>query len=92
MGFLSFFLDSSVLMGILTVVFSVFCLRCLIYGTMAGTSAILRVVLTIVFAALAYFCWNQAVSVHGSNMIDNFVFDAWSDVKHLFVSIKQNIF
>lgn len=79
-------------MGVLTLVFAVVCLRCLIYGTMAGTSAILRIVLTVVFAALTYFCWRQAVSVHGSNMIDNFVFSAWADVKHLFVSIKRSVF
>lgn len=84
MDFLSVFFNSAVLMWILTLVFAVICFRCLVYGTMAGTSAVLRIILTLVFAGLAYFCWQHATSVHGSNAIDRIVFDVWADIKHLF--------
>ena len=87
MEFLSVFFDSAVLMWILTLVFAVICFRCLVYGTMAGTSAVLRIILTVVFAGLAYFCWQHAASVHGSNMIDRIVFDVLGDIKHLFNKI-----
>ena len=87
MEFLSIFTDSMVLMWVLTLVFAIVCFRCLVYGAMAGTSAGLRVILTVVFAALAYFCWQHASSLHGSNLIDKFVFGAWEDVKMLFHKI-----
>ena len=84
MGIISMFLDSAVFMGLLTLMFAIFCFRCLLYGTMAGASTILRIILTIVFAALAYVCWKQAVAAHGANFIDRFVFDSWADLKQLF--------
>ena len=90
--FFSMFFNSAVFMGLLALVFAVFCIRCLIYGTLAGTSTLLRFVLTIVFAALAYICWRNAVASHGSNLIDRFVFDCWAELKHMFRFVVNKIF
>jgi hypothetical protein len=89
---LSMIFNSVVLMWILALVFAVICFRCLVYGTLAGTSAILRIVLTIVFAALAYFCWKQAVTGHASNAIDRFVLDSLADLKQFWHVIVNKIF
>ena len=87
MDFFSIFFNSVVLMWIFTLVFAVICFRCLVYGAMSGTSALMRIILTVVFAGLAYFCWQHATSIHGSNIIDRFVFDVWVDIKNLFNKI-----
>ena len=88
MEFLSILFDSSVLMTVIAFIFAVFGFKCLIYGVAGGTSTLLRIILTIVFAGLAYFCWRHAMSVHGSNIIDRFVFDSWAELKHLISGLK----
>ena len=92
MEFFSMFFNSIVLMWVLTIVFAVFCFRCVVYGTLAGTSAILRIILTIVFGFLAYYCWRHAVYGQPSNVIDRFVFDSLADLKHLWNTLMSKIF
>jgi len=88
MDIISIILHSSILMGVAAFVFIVIGIRCLIYGVVGGTSTILRLLATAVFAILAYYCWHRALGSTGSNIIDNFVWDAWYDLKHLIASIK----
>lgn len=92
MGILSVLLNSTVLMWILVFVFVVSSVRCLIYGVAGGGSALLRILATLLFAGLAYACWQHAHSVHGSNIIDRFVFDSWRDIKHIWFAVRQKIF
>ena len=87
MEFINIILNSSVFMGLLAFVFTVFGIRCLIYGVLGGTSTMLRILATVVFAAIAYYCWHQAVSATGSNVIDNFIFDSWHDLVSFVKSI-----
>lgn len=88
MEIISVILNSSILMGLFAFVFTVFGIRCLIYGVLGGTSTILRLLATALFVIVAYYCWKQAISINGSNVIDGFVLDAWRDLKHLIGSIK----
>ncbi len=88
MGIISAIFGSSILMGLLAFVFTVLGIRCLIYGVLGGTSTILRILATVLFILIAYYCWKQAISINGSNIIDGFVLDAWRDLKHLIGSIK----
>ncbi|MBR3511098.1 MAG: hypothetical protein IKN73_03485 [Alphaproteobacteria bacterium] len=88
MEFLNIILNSSVFMGLLAFVFTVFGVRCLIYGVLGGTSTILRIMATIVCAAIAYYCWKLAISANGANMIDRFIFDSWHDLVGLIKSIN----
>ena len=92
MGILSILLQSSVLMWILVFVFAVSSIRCLIFGVAGGTSALLRILATLLFAGLAYACWQHTHSIHSSNIIDRFVWDSWMDIKHLFYAVKHKIF
>ena len=91
MSIISVLLNSSVIMWVAAFICVVFCLRCLIHGTMSGTSALLRILLTLLFACLAYYFYRHANMVHGSNMIDNFVFDSWIELKNFFVFVKSKI-
>lgn len=91
MNIISILFNSSVVMWIIAFVCAIFCLRCLIHGTMAGTSAVLRILLTLLFAALAYYFYRHAMLAHGSNVIDNFVFDSWIELKRLVAFIKNKI-
>lgn len=88
MNIISILMGSSVLMWLIAFVCAVFCIRCLIYGVMGGTSTLLRIVCTLLFAALAYYCWKHAGPLHGSNPIDSFVADSISELKKLFSFIK----
>ena len=92
MAIFSMLFNSVVLMWILTLVFAVICFRCLVYGTLAGTSAVLRIVLTIVFAFLTYYCWKHAMYGHPSNMIDRFVFESLADLKRFWHIAVNKIF
>lgn len=88
MEIIHMFLDSSVFMGLMAFVFTVFGVRCLIYGVLGGTSTLLRILATVVFAAIAYYCWKLAIVATGSNVIDRFIFDAWHDLVGLIKSIR----
>ena len=88
MEFFNIILSSSVFMGLLAFIFTVFGIRCLIYGVLGGTSTLLRIAATVVCAAVAYYCWKHAVSASGANMIDRFIFDAWHDLVDMVKSIK----
>ena len=92
MGLVSMFLNSVVLMWFFVFLFAVLCIRCLIYGLAGGTSTLLRILGTLLFAGLAYACWEHANAIHGSNMIDGFVFDAWDETEHFFNFVKNKIF
>lgn len=87
MGFLSIFTESSVLMALIAFFFVVICIRCLLYGVMGGTSTILRIIGTVIFAGLAYYFWQYSNSLSGANAIDRFVFDSWNEIKHFVASI-----
>lgn len=89
MGIISTLLGSAVLMYVIAFICAVICIRCLIYGVMGGTSALLRILFTLLFAALAYYCWRNAGLAHGANAIDNFVFDTWVELKQFIVFIKS---
>jgi len=91
MGIISTIFGSAVFMGVVAFVCAVFCIRCLIYGVMGGTSTLLRILATLLFAALAYYCWHHAMSVSGPNAIDNFVFDSWTELKNFVAFIKHKI-
>lgn len=91
MGIISTILGSSVFMGIIAFVCAVFCIRCLIYGVMGGTSTLLRILATLLFACLAYYCWHRAIATTGPNAIDNFVFDSWIEFKKFIVFLKNKI-
>jgi len=91
MEFISTLTGSQVLMGIVAFVFAIICIRCLIYGVLGGTSVMLRIVCTVVFGFLAYYFWQLASSANDPNIIDNFVFDAWTDLKGLVSGIKNKI-
>lgn len=88
MEFLSVILGSATIMYIVAFVCAVVCIRCLIHGVMGGTSAVLRILCTLLFAALAYYCYRQAGIIHGHNVIDNFVFDTWIELKQFIAFIK----
>ena len=89
MGIISILLNSSVVMWVCAFVCVVFCLRCLIHGTLSGTSAVLRILLILLFACLAYYFYRHANLLHGSNIIDNFVRDSWIEFKQFIVFIKS---
>ena len=89
MGFFSTILNSSALMWLFAFVFVVFCIRCLLYGIMGGTSTILRIVGTLVFAGIAYYCYQRAMALNGPNAIDNFVYDSLRYCRHLLSRIKS---
>lgn len=89
MAIFSTILGSSVFMVFVAAVCAIFCIRCLVYGVMGGTSTLLRILATLVFAALAYYCWHHAMSLNGPNMIDSFVYDTWAECKQLFQLIKS---
>lgn len=91
MDILSIFTESSVVSMFVAFVFAVVGIRCLIYGIMGGTSTLLRIAGACVFAALAYAVWKHANGLHGSNAIDNFVFDSWHDVKVLVGKLIHSI-
>lgn len=88
MEFVNVILGSSVFMGLIAFIFTVFAVRCLIYGALGGTSALVRIAATLVCAAIAYYCWKHAISAGSANMIDRFIFDAWNDFVSLIKSIK----
>ena len=88
MGFISILLGSSVFMWVIAFVCAVFCIRCLIYGVMGGTSTLLRILCTLLFACMTYYCWTRASAIHGSNIIDNFVFDSWQEFKNFLGFVK----
>lgn len=92
MNFISILTSSSAVMWLVTFVCAVMCIRCLIYGMIGGTSLILRILLTIAFGALAYYCWTKAGVLTGSNAIDRFVFDVWHDIRGYVSAIKSYIF
>ncbi|MBQ1997097.1 MAG: hypothetical protein R8M71_02845 [Alphaproteobacteria bacterium] len=92
MDFLSIFTQSSVLVTLVALAFVIIGFRCLIYGVMGGTSTILRLIATVIFAGLAYYFWQYAASLSGSNIIDQFVFEAWHDIKTLVSKVINTIF
>jgi hypothetical protein len=59
---------------------------------MGGTSTILRLIATVIFAGLAYYFWQYAARLSGSNIIDQFVFEAWHDIKTLVSKVINTIF
>ena len=81
MGIISTILGSSVFMGIIAFVCAVFCIR----------STLLRILATLLFACLAYYCWHRAIATTGPNAIDNFVFDSWIEFKKFIVFLKNKI-
>lgn len=91
MEFLSVFTESSVLMTIIALLFALFGVRCLIHGIMGGTSTLIRVIGTVIFAGLAYYFWRHAGTLHGSNVIDQFFFDCLNDAKSFFRGIISMI-
>lgn len=91
MEFLSIFTESSVLMTVIALLFALFGVRCLIYGIMGGTSTLIRIIGTVIFAGLAYYFWCHAGTLHGSNVIDQVFFDCWDDVKSLFRGVISMI-
>lgn len=88
MGFLSVILGSYTIMYVVAFVCAVMCIRCLIHGIAGGTSTLLRILATLLFAALAYYCWRHAGTLHGHNMIDRFVSDSWIELKQFIHFIK----
>ena len=84
MGIISVFLGSSAFMWLIAFVCAVFCIRCLLYGMLGGTSMVIRIAGTVLFACLAYYCYQHAIALHGPNAIDNFVYGSLADVKHFF--------
>ena len=89
MGIISTLMGSAVLMWILAIVFAVICIRCLVHGIMGGTSTLLRILCTLLFACLAYYFWRYANTLHGPNAIDSFVYDTWTELKQFFGFIKS---
>lgn len=87
-SFISLFLDSAVFMWVITFVCIVICIRCAIHGVMGGTSTLLRILCTLIFAAAAYFCWHHTGTLNGSNTIDRFVYESWVELKELFGLIR----
>lgn len=87
MGFLSIFTESSVVMTIVALIFLVFAIRCLLHGVLGATSTLIRVLGTVIFVGLAYYFWEYSASLHGTNMIDQFVYDSWAQVKSLASSL-----
>lgn len=88
MEILSIILGSSVFMYVMAFICAVLCIRCLIHGVADGTSALLRITCTLLFACLAYYCYRHANTLHGSNVIDRFVFDSWIELKKFVAFIK----
>ena len=91
MGFISIILNSSVFMWVVAFVCAVFCIRCLVHGVMGGTSTLLRILCTLLFACLTYYCYRHAISLHGPNVIDNFVYDTWSEFKQFLGFVKTKL-
>ncbi|MDW2994845.1 MAG: hypothetical protein R8N24_02360 [Alphaproteobacteria bacterium] len=87
MGFLSIFTESAVIMTLIAFICAVLAIRCLLYGLMGGTSTILRLIGTLAFIGLAYYFWRYSSSLHGANIIDQFVSNSWREVKSLLASI-----
>ena len=83
MSIINMFLGSAVFMWFVAFVCAVFCIRCLTYGVMGGTSTLLRILCTLLFAALAYYCWQRAGTLHGANAIDSFIYDSWAELKQM---------
>lgn len=90
MGFISTILGSSVIVMLAAFFCAVFCIRSLLYGVMGGTSTILRIVTTIIFAFLAYYFWKHAMSMHGPNMIDDAVYEVWYMVRGFLSQIRHS--
>lgn len=82
---------SSVLMGIAAIFFAVLCIHALIHGVLGGASTILRILCTLLFAALAYYCYRHAMAIHRPNIIDSFVFDSWHEFKNFLSFLKTKI-
>lgn len=89
MNIVSLFLDSSVFMWVVTFICVIIGIRCAIHGFLGGTSTLLRILFTVIFAALAYFCWQRTGSLNGANAIDSFVYDSWLELKEFFYMIKS---
>lgn len=87
MGFLSIFTESTVVVTLIAFIFVIFAIRCMLHGLMGATSTLFRALGAIAFAALAYYMWDYSQSLHGSNIIDNFVFDTWADLKKIVSSL-----
>lgn len=91
MNFLSIIVDSSALMYVLAFVFAVFCIRCMIYGIADGTSVLVKIICTVLFAGIAYYLYHRASYLSGPNPIDDFVFDTWVELKKFIAFIKTKI-
>ena len=89
MGIISTILGSAVFMGLVAFICAVFCIRCMLHGVMGGTSLILRILCTLLFGFLAYYCWQHAMSLHGPNAIDDFMYDTWAECKQFVRFVKS---
>ncbi|MCQ2581232.1 MAG: hypothetical protein MJ164_03640 [Alphaproteobacteria bacterium] len=88
MAFFSIILGSWTIMYVIAFVCAVLAIRCLIHGIMGGTSTILRILCTLLFAVLAYYCYRYAGTLNAPNMIDNFISDTWVELKQFIRFIK----
>ncbi|MBQ3785568.1 MAG: hypothetical protein II843_04220 [Alphaproteobacteria bacterium] len=88
MEIFSIILNSSTVMYVLAFVCAVVGIRCMIHGIMGGTSTLLRILCTLLFAVLAYYCYRYAGTLHGHNMIDSFISDTWIELKQFIRFIK----
>ena len=89
MDIISTILGSAVFMYFMAFLCAVFCIRCLLHGVMGGTSVLLRILFTLLFACLTYYFWRNAGILHGPNVIDNFVYDSWAECKQFIHFIKS---
>lgn len=88
MEIISIIFGSAVFMWVVAFVCAILCIRCLVHGFMGGTSTLLRILCALLFGCLTYYCYRHAMLAHGPNVIDNFVYDTWIELKQFFHFIK----